>query len=106
QEFPSPGAVVFHHAGAEHRLDVVEEAGVDDYFVIFRDQTAGTSTYSSGRFLYVARPDASGRVVIDFNRAYTPPCAFTAYATCPLPPRQNWLPFPVRAGERAPAGHR
>jgi uncharacterized protein len=105
QEFPSPGAIVFKNAGAKYRLEVMEEPGEDDYFVIFRDQTAGKTTYPSGRFLYVARPDASGKVVIDFNRAYTPPCGFTAFATCPLPPRQNWLPFVVRAGELAPAGH-
>lgn len=105
QEYPSPGTIVFRHAGAEHRLDVVEEQGEEDYFVIFRDETAGKTTYPSGRFLYAAKPDASGKVVIDFNRAYTPPCGFTAYATCPKPPLQNWLPFAVSAGELAPAGH-
>jgi uncharacterized protein (DUF1684 family) len=105
QEFVAPGAIVFAHAGEEHRLVVVEEPGEDDYFVIFHDLTAGDSTYPAGRFLYVAKPDANGHVVIDFNRAYTPPCAFTPFATCPLPPRQNWLPFAVRAGERKPAGH-
>ena len=83
---------------------VVEEPGEEDYFVIFRDRTAGDSTYPAGRFLYVAKPDANGRVVVDFNRAYTPPCAFTPFATCPLPPRQNWLPLAVRAGEQKPAG--
>jgi len=105
QEFPSPGTLVFNHAGSEHRLDVAEEPGEEDYFVIFHDETAGKTTYPSGRFLYVARPDPKGRVVIDFNRAYTPPCGFTAFATCPLPPRQNWLPFPVGAGELTPEGH-
>jgi uncharacterized protein (DUF1684 family) len=105
QEYPCPGTIVFNHAGKEHRLDVVEEEGEQDYFVIFHDETAGVSTYASGRFLYVSRPDASGKMVIDFNRAYTPPCGFTAFATCPLPPHQNWLPFAVPAGELAPAGH-
>jgi uncharacterized protein (DUF1684 family) len=105
QEFVAPGTIVFAHAGAEHRLVVVEEPGEEDYFVIFHDLTAGDSTYSAGRFFYVAKPGANGRVVIDFNRAYTPPCGFTPFATCPLPPRQNWLPFAVRAGERKPAGH-
>jgi uncharacterized protein (DUF1684 family) len=102
QEFRSPGAVVFHQGAREHRLDVVEEPGAAEYFVLFRDRTAGSSTYGAGRFLYVAKPDSSGRVTIDFNRAYTPPCGFTSFATCPLPPRQNWLPFAVRAGERMP----
>ena len=104
QEFPSPGAVVFQYRGNEYRLDVVQEPEEDDYFVIFRDQSAGKSTYGSGRFLYVAKPDSTGRVTIDFNRAYTPPCGFTPFATCPLPPRQNWLPFAIPAGERKPKG--
>ncbi|MDB6040061.1 MAG: hypothetical protein JWM99_3902 [Verrucomicrobiales bacterium] len=105
QEYVVPGWIVFTYNGSEQRLEVVEEPGEEDYFVIFRDQTAGKSTYPAGRFFYVAKPDATGRVVIDFNRAYNPPCAFTPYATCPLPPRQNWLPFAVEAGERVPPGH-
>jgi uncharacterized protein (DUF1684 family) len=105
QEYVVPGWVVFLVNGSEHRLEVVEEPGEEDYFVIFRDQTAGKATYPAGRFFYVAKPDATGRVVIDFNRAYNPPCAFTPYATCPLPPRQNWLPISVEAGERVPPGH-
>jgi len=104
QEFPSPGTIIFHRGKMEHHLDVVEEPGEDEYFVIFRDLTAGKTTYAAGRFLYVARPDATGRVVVDFNRSYTPPCGFTPFSTCPLPPRQNWLPFSIRAGERAPKG--
>jgi uncharacterized protein (DUF1684 family) len=104
QEFVSPGALVFTVQGAEYRLDVADEPGEEDFFVLFHDQSAGDTTYGSGRFLYVARPGPDGRVVIDFNRAYTPPCGFTDFATCPLPPRQNWLPFPVRAGELKPAG--
>ena len=92
------------------RLDQVDRFALaapreDEYFVMFRDRTSSDSTYPAGRFLYVVRLDARGRVVIDFNRAYNPPCAFTAFATCPLPPRQNWLPFAVLAGERKPAGN-
>jgi len=102
QEFISPGALVFSHAENEYRLDVAEEQGENDYFVIFTDLTAGQSTYAAGRFLYVAKPDASGRITIDFNRAYTPPCGFTPYATCPRPPQQNHLPFEIKAGELAP----
>ena len=105
QELNSPGAILFQHAGRKHRLEVVEEPGEADYFVIFHDETAGRSTYGSGRFLYVARPGADGRVILDFNRAYTPPCGYTQFATCPLPPRQNWLPFAIPAGERTPHGH-
>ena len=102
QKLSSPGALVFAHAGQEYRLDVVEEPGEEDYFLIFTDRTAGDSTYAAGRFLYVARPDGAGRVAIDFNRAFTPPCGFTPFATCPRPPQQNWLPFPISAGERMP----
>ena len=102
QELESPGALVFGHAGKEYRLDVVEEAGESEYFVIFTDRTAGVSTYESGRFLYVAKPDAAGQVTIDFNRAFTPPCGFTPFATCPRPPPQNQLPFEIEAGERKP----
>jgi uncharacterized protein (DUF1684 family) len=105
QEFVSPGALVFLHAEKEYRLDVAEEQGENDYFLIFTDLTAGHSTYAAGRFLYVAKPDAAGRVTIDFNRAYTPPCGFTPFATCPRPPSQNRLPFEIKAGELAPAGH-
>lgn len=105
QEFVVPGTVVFTYAGVEHRLVVVEEPGEEDYFVMFRDRTAGAFTYPTGRFLYVARPNMSGRVTIDFNRAYTPPCGFTPFAICPLPPRQNWLPFELRAGELKPPDH-
>jgi uncharacterized protein (DUF1684 family) len=104
QEFVVPGSIVFSHAGATFRLAAVEEPGEEDYFVMFRDRTAGSTTYSSGRFLYVAKPDTDGRAAIDFNYAYTPPCGFTAFATCPLPPLQNTLPFAVRVGERKPAG--
>lgn len=102
QDYLSPGRIVFTHDGKEHRLDVVEEPGEEDYFVIFKDATAGNSTYGAGRFLYVQRPDSSNRITIDFNRAYTPPCGFTQFATCPMPPRQNWLPFEVNAGELKP----
>lgn len=105
QSFENPGALVFEVAGLEHRLQAVLEPDETRFFVIFRDQTAGKSTYPAGRFLYVDPPDAQGRVILDFNRAYNPPCAFTPFATCPLPPASNRLPFAIRAGERKPAGH-
>ena len=95
----SPGAIVFEHGGKTYRLDPVLERGETDYFVIFGDRTNGTSTYGAGRFLYVA-PPVDGTTVIDFNRAYNPPCVFTDYATCPLPPPQNRLPIGVEAGEK------
>jgi uncharacterized protein (DUF1684 family) len=103
QDFISPGWVEFTARGATHRLEVVQEPGQPEYFVLFRDKTAGDSTYGTGRFLYVAYPNSDGLVTIDFNRAFTPPCGFTEFATCPLPPRQNWLSVAVQAGELKPA---
>lgn len=105
QEYRVPGRFVFSHAGVEHRLVAVEESGEEELFVIFRDTTAGDTTYAAGRFLYVAKPDASGRVILDFNRSYTPPCGFTPFATCPLPPKENLLPIAIVAGEKKPLGH-
>lgn len=104
-DLPSPGYVVFALGGRELRLDpVLEEPDADELFFIFSDRTAGKETYGAGRFLYAAMPK-DGTVVLDFNKAYTPPCAFTPYATCPLPPAQNRLPVSLEAGEKAPAHH-
>ncbi len=96
----SPGYVVFRLHGREFRLrPVLEEPGAKELFFIFRDQTAGKETYGAGRFLYTGLPQ-NGSVVLDFNQAYNPPCAFTPYATCPLPPRENRLPVRIEAGEK------
>lgn len=100
----SPGALVFSHAGRDYRLEPVLEEGETRYFVIFADASNGHGTYRGGRFLYVDPPDASGQVVLDFNRAYNPPCAFTHFATCPRPPDSNHLPFAVEAGEKEFSG--
>lgn len=77
---------------------------VDDesVFFVFRDRTSGRQSYGAGRFLK-AKPPVDGKISLDFNRAYNPPCAFTPFATCPLPPTENWLPFAVPAGEMQPA---
>ena len=88
---PNPGALVFEHDGRTHRLEVLDD-GSDDLFLVFADRTSGQGSYGAGRYIYVPRPDADGRVAIDFNHAYNPPCAFTDFATCPLPPKQNQLP--------------
>ena len=101
----SPGAVVFEVGGRPYRLDAVQEAGSDQLFLIFGDETNGVETYGGGRFLYTALPDKDGRVVVDFNKAYNPPCVFTPYATCPLPPRQNRLALRVEAGEKKFGSH-
>jgi uncharacterized protein (DUF1684 family) len=101
----SPGAVVFSIGGQEYRLDAVEEQGETDLFLVFGDSTNGTTTYGAGRFLYAPRPGQDGRTVVDFNKAYNPPCAFTPFATCPLPPLQNRLPVRVEAGEKSYGKH-
>lgn len=72
----------------------------DSYFLIFADETNGEETYGAGRFLYTALPDSNGKVILDFNKGYNPPCAFTKYATCPLPPKDNYLHLKVTAGEK------
>jgi uncharacterized protein (DUF1684 family) len=97
---PSPGRAEFEIDGQVLHLDgVLEDPTSVSLFFILRDQTSGKQTYGSGRFLYADLPK-KGRIVLDFNKAYSPPCAFTAYATCPLPPRQNWLPVAIEAGEK------
>jgi hypothetical protein len=96
---PSPGTLVFERAGKTYRLTPVLEQGETDWFVIFADGTNGRETYGAGRFLYVP-PPKDGKTVIDFNKAYNPPCVFTDFATCPLPPPQNRLPIRIEAGEK------
>lgn len=103
EEMPAPGALVFEVDGMPYRLDAVLEAGERDWFVMFADATNGKQSYGAGRFLYVA-PPANGETVIDFNKSYSPPCVFSAFATCPLPPPQNRLPIAVTAGELKYAG--
>ena len=96
----SPGYVVFRLHGQELRLyPVFEEPNPRSLFLIFRDQTSGRETYGAGRFLDADLP-RDNQVVVDFNKAYNPPCAFTPYATCPLPPQENRLPVRIEAGEK------
>jgi uncharacterized protein (DUF1684 family) len=95
----SPGKIVFEVDGKTYKLDAVEETA-ELLQVIFGDETNGIESYPSGRFLYVTRPGPDGKVVIDFNKAFNPPCAFSPFATCPLPPKQNILLIRVEAGEK------
>jgi uncharacterized protein len=105
EPLPSPGYAVFQLGGREVRLDpVLEEPDAKELFFIFRDATAGKETYPAGRFMYSAMPK-DGQVVLDFNKAYSPPCAFTSFATCPLPPKQNRLDVRIEAGEKRPREH-
>jgi uncharacterized protein len=99
---PSPGYATFQLMGHGYRLDPVLEDG--QLFFIFRDLTSGKTTYGAGRFLYADLPK-EGKIVLDFNKAYNPPCAFTPYATCPLPPKQNRLPVKIEAGELTYGNH-
>jgi uncharacterized protein (DUF1684 family) len=103
EDMSSPGYVEFDLEGRKLRLTpVVESPG--DLFFIFRDLTSGRDTYGSGRFLHTPMPK-DGKVEMDFNKAYNPPCAFTPFATCPLPPQQNRLPVRIAAGELKYGAH-
>jgi uncharacterized protein (DUF1684 family) len=95
----SPGYVEFTLKGRSYRLEPVYETSAhEDLFFIFKDTTSRTDTYEAGRFLHSPLP-AGDIVDLDFNRAYNPPCAFTEFATCPLPVKENQLPVAIKAGE-------
>jgi hypothetical protein len=98
---PSPGYVEFTLAGQVHRLDAVGDD--EGLFFVLRDGTAGDTTYRPGRFLYVPKKPAPGEAFeLDLNRIYNPPCAFSEFTTCPLPPKQNILKARIEAGEKYP----
>jgi len=94
----SPGILKFTFKGKEYSLQPVDE-GDGTLFIIFRDKSSLSETYTSGRFLYADKP-VNGEAVLDFNKAENPPCAFTPFATCPLPPPQNNLEVEIKAGEK------
>jgi uncharacterized protein (DUF1684 family) len=98
EEVQSLGTVTFTLRNLEGHLEAMEAAD-NRLFIIFKDSTSGAITYPAGRFL-VSEEIMRSTVTLDFNRSYNPPCAFTAFATCPLPPEENHLDFPVEAGER------
>jgi len=98
---PTPGTLVFELDGRTYELAPIAASGAEQLFIIFGDETNGMETYGAGRFLYANAPGEDGRVVLDFNKAYNPPCAFTDFATCPLPPRQNHLQVRITAGEKS-----
>jgi uncharacterized protein (DUF1684 family) len=97
--FTSPGELVFTVDGREVTLQPSSTRN-GGFHIIFRDKTSGKETYGAGRFLNAGAP-VDGRVVLDFNRAYNPPCAYNPYTTCPMPPKQNHLIVAVEAGEKA-----
>ncbi len=99
---PSPGYAEFVLEGKTYKLEPTIEDGL--LFFMFRDLTASNLTYGSGRFLKAAMPTGDS-VILDFNRAYNPPCAYTEFATCPVPPRQNRMALRVEAGQQRYAAH-
>jgi hypothetical protein len=107
QKMLVPGILRFRVGGNDASLEpFVSSPGDDSFFIVFSDATAGHETYGAGRFLDADVPKGGGTVAtLDFNQAYSPPCAFSPYATCPLPLRQNVLAFRIEAGEKVPAGH-
>jgi uncharacterized protein (DUF1684 family) len=100
-ERESPGYALFELGGRVLVLHAVRASSPEQLFFIFRDATSGGATYGAGRFLFSPLPE-DGELELDFNRAVSPPCAFTPYATCPLPPRVNWLDVAIEAGEQDP----
>jgi uncharacterized protein len=104
ENYPAPGKAVFERDGRRFELyPVLEMPGDEELFLIFADATSGRETYGAARFLYAEMP-REGKIVLDFNKAYNPPCAFTPYATCPLAPPENRLDLRVTAGELKYAG--
>jgi uncharacterized protein len=101
QHYLSPGLVVFERGGITYRLEPVFESDRNRLFVLFADETNHDATYGAGRFLYAPLP-VGDSVLLDFNKAFNPPCAFTPYAVCPLPAPENRLRVRVEAGETRP----
>jgi hypothetical protein len=100
---PTPGDVELEIAGQRHRLHALESMP-GHLWLIFADRTNGEETYGGGRFLVTGQVQTDRSVEVDFNLAYNPPCVFSPYATCPLPPTGNRLAVRVEAGERLPRG--
>lgn len=98
-EYDVKGEITFIKDGQKYSLTPIPSG--ERYFIIFADETSGVETYGAGRFLYTDTiEDANGNIILDFNKAYNPPCAFSKYATCPLPPKENHLKLAVTAGEK------
>ena len=98
ESYECPGILNFRVNG--EKLTLHPFTSGSGYFLVIADETSGLDTYGGGRFMY-AMPDSSGRIILDFNKAYNPPCAFSPFATCPMPPRENFLPAAIEAGEKS-----
>ncbi len=94
------GAFYFKIEGAEYKLEPLGNPGEHGYFIMFYDKTSAHTTYGSGRYIYVQKPDINGLTYIDFNKAFNPPCVFTEFATCLFPHKENRLPIFVNVGEK------
>lgn len=103
QTYQRAGIVHFDVDGQPAQVTLFATEHGDGFFLPFRDATSGNETYGAGRYLEVD-PPTNGRVVVDFNNAYNPYCAYNAQWSCPLPPIENWLKVPIRAGEKDFAG--
>jgi uncharacterized protein (DUF1684 family) len=101
ERYLCPGVVHFEKDGQRATLLPLYERRDERLFVLFSDLTSAGETYGAGRFLYAPPPEGC-RVLLDFNKAFNPPCAFTPYAVCPLPPPENRLAMRVEAGEKRP----
>lgn len=97
----NPGTVTFEKNGKSFTMEAVDE-GDHRLFFIYADRTSGHASYAAARFLYAEYPDAAGNTIVDFNKGYNPPCAFTPYSTCPMPPLRNRLDLAIEAGEKKP----
>ncbi|MDF1575912.1 MAG: DUF1684 domain-containing protein [Bacteroidales bacterium] len=98
ESYECPGILKFRIQGK--KLSLHPFISGEGYFLVIADETSGLDTYGAGRFMY-ATPDSAGRIILDFNKAYNPPCAFSPFATCPMPPRENFLPVAIEAGEKS-----
>ena len=106
QDYHRAGTIEFDIDGEHARLTLYASPDMHDLFLPFRDATSGGETYGAGRYLEVDPPDADGRVVVDFNYAYSPSCAYNPNWSCPIPPGENWVTVPIRAGEKTfPGAH-
>jgi uncharacterized protein (DUF1684 family) len=106
QEYRRAGVVGFEVGGERAQVTLYTSRDVHEFFLPFRDATSGQETYGAGRYLEVEPPDTDGMVVIDLNYAYNPFCAYNPRWWCPIPPGENWLAVPIRAGERSfPGAH-
>lgn len=97
EEYECPGELHFRIDG--NQLKLLPFISGKQYFIVFADRTTGLETYGSGRFMYASK-SMTGQIILDFNKAYNPPCVFSPHATCPMPPAENFLPVPIRAGEK------